>query len=52
MAANRKVTIQGGYYRGKSAYYDFIEKGQRYVGRIGPVSLKIAKEIIARKGLR
>jgi hypothetical protein len=34
---------------GKSAYYDFIEKGQRYVGRIGVVSPTIAKEIIARK---
>jgi integrase len=49
MAAKRKVTIRGGYFRGKSAYYDFIEKGQRYVGRIGPVSPMIAKEIIARK---
>jgi len=49
MAAKRKASIRGGYYRGKSAYYDFIEKGQRYVGRIGAVSPTIAKEIIARK---
>jgi hypothetical protein len=49
MAAKRKVTIWGGYYRGKSAYYDFIEKGQRYIGRIGIVSPTIAEEVIARK---
>jgi hypothetical protein len=37
------------YQRGKSFYYDFVYKGQRYTGCIGPVSRTIAKEEEARK---
>jgi integrase len=37
------------YLRGKSWYYDFVYKGQRYVGCIGPVSRTVAKEEEARK---
>jgi integrase len=32
------------YQRSKSYYYDFVYKGQRYVGNIGPVSRTVAKE--------
>ena len=32
------------YQRGKSYYYDFVYKGQRYTGNIGPVSRTAAKE--------
>jgi hypothetical protein len=37
------------YLRNKSYYYDFVYKGQRYTGCIGPVSRTIAKEEEARK---
>jgi integrase len=37
------------YLRGKSWYYDFIHKGQRYTGSFGQVSRTVAKEEIARK---
>jgi integrase len=37
------------YQRGKSWYYDFIYRGHRYTGCIGPVSRTIAKEIVAKK---
>lgn len=37
------------YQRGKSWYYDFIHKGQRYTGSFGPVSRSVAKEELARK---
>jgi hypothetical protein len=37
------------YHRGKSYYYDFVYKGQRYTGCIGPVSRTVAKEEEARK---
>lgn len=37
------------YLRGKSYYYDFMHKGRRYAGCIGPVSRTIAKEENARK---
>jgi Phage integrase, N-terminal SAM-like domain len=37
------------YQRGKSYYYDFVYKGQRYTGCIGPVSRTMAKEELARK---
>jgi integrase len=37
------------YQRGKSYYYDFVYKGQRYTGCIGPVSRTVAKEELARK---
>src|SRR2546423_8993872 len=32
------------YLRGKSYYYDFVHKGQRYDGCIGQVSRTVAKE--------
>lgn len=37
------------YQCGKSYYYDFVYKGQRYTGCIGPVSRTVAKEEEARK---
>ena len=37
------------YQRGKSWYYDFQYRGERYTGCIGPVSKTIAKEIMAKK---
>jgi integrase len=37
------------YQRGKSWYYDFLYRGERYRGCIGPVSKTVAKEIMAKK---
>ena len=37
------------YQRGKSWYYDFWHRGERYRGCIGPVSMTVAKEILATK---
>jgi integrase len=37
------------YRRGKSWYYDFKYRGERYTGCIGPVSKTVAKEIEAKK---
>jgi integrase len=37
------------YQRGKSWYYDFQYRGERYTGNIGPVSKTVAKEILAKK---
>src|SRR6266540_6653241 len=37
------------YLRGKSWYYDFIHKGQRYTGSFGAISRTVAKEELARK---
>src|SRR5262245_13763996 len=37
------------YQRGKSWYYDFVYRGERYTGCIGPVSKTVAKEIMAKK---
>jgi hypothetical protein len=37
------------YLRGKSWYYDFVHKGQRDTGSVGPVSRTAAKEELARK---
>jgi integrase len=37
------------YQRGKSWYYDFVKKGQRYTGSFGEVSRTVAKEELARK---
>src|SRR5262249_21620455 len=37
------------YQRGKSWYYDFLYRGARYTGCIGPVSKTVAKEILAKK---
>ena len=35
------------YQRGKSWYYDFQYRGQRYTGCIGKVSKTVAKEVFA-----
>lgn len=35
------------YQRGKSWYYDFQYRGQRYAGSIGQVSKTVAKEVFA-----
>src|SRR5919199_6078441 len=37
------------YLRGKSWYYDFVHRGQRYTGSFGPVSRTVAKEEEHRK---
>jgi integrase len=37
------------YQRGKSWYYDFQSRGERYAGCIGQVSKTVAKEVLARK---
>ncbi len=37
------------YQRGKSWYYDFVHKRQRYMGSFGNVSRSVAKEELARK---
>ena len=37
------------YQRGKSWYFDFQHRGERYTGCIGPVSKTVAKEILAKK---
>jgi integrase len=37
------------YQRGRSWYYDFLYRGERYSGCIGPVSRTVAKEILAKK---
>ena len=37
------------YQRGKSWYYDFQYRGERYTGCIGPVSKTVAKQILAKK---
>jgi integrase len=37
------------YQRGKSWYYDFLYRSERYTGCIGPVSRTVAKEILAKK---
>jgi integrase len=37
------------YQRGRSWYYDFLYRGERYTGCIGPVSRTVAKEILAKK---
>jgi hypothetical protein len=37
------------YQRGKSWYYDFLYRGERHTGCIGPVSKTVAKEILAKK---
>jgi len=37
------------YQRGKSWYYDFVHKGQRYMGCFGHVSRTTAKGELARK---
>src|SRR5215471_11570347 len=37
------------YQRGKSWYYDFLYRSERYTGCIGPVSKTVAKEVMAKK---
>ena len=37
------------YQRGKSWYYDFLYRGERLTGCIGPVAKTVAKEILAKK---
>src|SRR5438094_943848 len=37
------------YQRGKSWYYDFLYRGERYTGCVGPVSKTVAKEILSKK---
>jgi hypothetical protein len=37
------------YKRGKSWYYDFLYRGERYTGCIGVVSKTVAKEVLAKK---
>jgi hypothetical protein len=37
------------YQRGKSWYYDFLYRGGRYTGCIGPILRTVAKEILAKK---
>jgi hypothetical protein len=37
------------YKRGKSWYYDFLYRGERYAGCIGVVSKTVAKEVLAKK---
>jgi len=41
--------LMGVYQRGKSWYYDFQHRGERYSGCIGPVSKTVAKEILEKK---
>jgi len=37
------------YQRGKSWYYDFVYRGERYTGCVGQVSKTVAKAILAKK---
>ena len=37
------------YQRGKSWYYNFQFRGERYAGYIGQVSKMVGKEVLARK---
>src|SRR5215467_6382817 len=37
------------YKRGKSWYYDFLYRGERYAGCIGVVSKTVGKEVLAKK---
>jgi integrase len=47
--SNGKEAMMSIYRRGKSWYYDFEYRGERYAGCIGPVSKTVAKEVLARK---
>src|SRR6266478_2563559 len=44
-----EVRVMSIYQRGKSWYYDFQSRGERYAGCIGQVSKTVAKEVLARK---
>jgi hypothetical protein len=48
-SSERKYMTMSLYQRGKSWYYDFLYRGERYTGCIGPVSKTVAKEIMAKK---
>jgi hypothetical protein len=49
MYMNKEVGTVSIYQRGKSWYYDFQSRGERYAGCIGQVSKTVAKEVLARK---
>jgi hypothetical protein len=42
--SSRKEHAMSIYKRGKSWYYDFVHKSQRYTGSFGAVSRTVAKE--------
>src|SRR6266571_3810071 len=44
-----EVSVVSIYQRGKSWYYDFQYRGERYAGCIGQVSKTVAREVLARK---
>jgi len=46
---NEETEVMSIYQRGKSWYYDFQSRGERYAGCIGQVSKSVAKEVLARK---
>jgi len=46
---DREVRLVSIYKRGKSWYYDFQYRGERYAGCIGAVSKTVAKEVLAKK---
>ncbi len=46
---NRETRLMSVYKRGKSWYYDFQFRGERYTGCIGAVSKTLAKEVLAKK---
>src|SRR4029450_1381330 len=47
--SSEKENAMSLYQRGKSWYYDFQYRSERYTGCIGPVSKTVAKEILAKK---
>ena len=46
---DKEVRLVSIYKRGKSWYYDFQHRGERYAGCIGAVSKTVAKEVLAKK---
>jgi integrase len=46
---HEEMGVMSIYQRGKSWYYDFQSRGERYAGCIGQVSKTVAKEVLARK---
>ena len=46
---NKEGRLVSIYKRGKSWYYDFQSRGERYTGCIGVVSKTVAKEVLAKK---
>jgi hypothetical protein len=49
VTSTERRTTMSLYQRGKSWYYDFKYRSERYTGCIGPVSKTVAKEIAAKK---